>query len=400
MSETTDPGNGHPPKRDGDIKPKSKSPPNRKRGSKTSTYSVWTFPKNTLEEAIALAQIIEEKNAGKPIRSDALAQIAGFKVNDWRFLNVLVSANRYGILEGSGMTATVALTNIGSDIVAPSSPTQRQRALLLAFNKVEQFKRVAEFYAGKHIPEDEYFGNTLAREFDVPRERVETFIQVFTSNLDYLKAFAAVDGKKIVTIGTPRNREATPVHTPEAPVEGESSGVRQFLDTCFVLMPFGSWYDRYYSEIYVPAIKDAGFEPVRADGLFSTGSVMEQIWEQIRKAKVLLADLTGKNPNVFYELGLSHARRKPVVFVSGDLEDVPFDLRHLRVVIYEVREPKWDEKLRKHITAYLKNAKTDPAKSIPQPFRDSEQEEQTLEAEEPEQATARPSTPAVVEQAV
>ena len=150
----------------------------------------------------------------------------------------------------------------------------------------------------------------------------------------------------------------------------------EFLDTCFVLMPFGNWYDRYYSEIYASAIIDAGFEPVRADGLFSTGSVMEQILEQIHKAKVLRADLTGKNPNVFYELGLSHARRKPVVFVSGDLEDVPFDLRHLRVVIYEVREPKWDEKLRKHITAYLKNAKTDPAKSIPQPFRSTGSDEE------------------------
>jgi hypothetical protein len=59
---------------------------------------------------------------------------------------------------------------------------------------------------------------------------------------------------------------------------------------------------RYYQEIYMPAIKEAGFEPVRADELFTTGSVVEQIWEQIEKAKLLLADLSGKNPNVFYEL--------------------------------------------------------------------------------------------------
>ena len=97
-----------------------------------------------------------------------------------------------------------------------------------------------------------------------------------------------------------------------------------------------------------------------------------QIWEQIEKAKILLADLTGKNPNVFYELGLAHAARKPVVFTSGALEDVPLDLRHLRVIVYEVREPNWNAKLKSSITAYLKSAKTDPAKSIPQPFRDIE----------------------------
>jgi len=52
---------------------------------------------------------------------------------------------------------------------------------------------------------------------------------------------------------------------------------------------------------------------------------------QIEKSKVLLAEVTDKNPNVFYELGLAHAARKPVIFTSGKLDDVPFDLRHLRV---------------------------------------------------------------------
>src|SRR6266511_736063 len=112
MIKKTDSSSGHPPKRDRDIKPINKTAV-RKR---TQKYDAWTFPKNTLEEAISLAQVIEEKNAGKPIKAEALAQIVGFKVNDWRFLNMLVSANRYGILEGSGMTATVSLTSIGADI--------------------------------------------------------------------------------------------------------------------------------------------------------------------------------------------------------------------------------------------------------------------------------------------
>jgi hypothetical protein len=94
----------------------------------------------------------------------------------------------------------------------------------------------------------------------------------------------------------------------------------------------------------------------------------------MRSGQVLLADLTGKNPNVFYELGLAHAAQKPVIFTSALLDDVPFDLRHLRVIIYEVREPAWSSKLKTNITAYLKSAKNDPSKSIPQPFRDMEAE--------------------------
>jgi hypothetical protein len=122
---------------------------------------------------------------------------------------------------------------------------------------------------------------------------------------------------------------------------------------------------------------------VRADELFTTGSVVEQIWDQIEKAKLLLADLSGKNANVFYELGLAHAARKPVVFTSSDVEDVPFDLRHLRVIIYDIREPEWAPRLRQSVADYLRNAMKDPGKSIPHPFRRF--------AEELEQSSVRPA---------
>lgn len=105
------------------------------------------------------------------------------------------------------------------------------------------------------------------------------------------------------------------------------------------------------------------------DAAHTRGSVVEQIWEQIQKARVLLADLTDRNANVFYELGLAHAAKKPVVFTSPKVEDVPFDLQHLRVIIYDIREPGWDGTLRKNVTDYLKNALKDPEKSIPHPFR-------------------------------
>jgi hypothetical protein len=141
------------------------------------------------------------------------------------------------------------------------------------------------------------------------------------------------------------------------------------------MMPFGHWPDLYYKDILSPAIKEAGMEPLRADELFSTGTVIEQIWEQIQKAKILLADLTGKNANVFYELGLAHAARKPVVFITGNLEDVPFDLRHLRVIVYDINDAFWGDKLKSSLVSYLKNAKSEPSKSIPQPFRLSEETE-------------------------
>jgi hypothetical protein len=197
---------------------------------------------------------------------------------------------------------------------------------------------------------------------------VDRFSQIFRENLRFLSAFDARQRTGNEEREIPPNLIDDYSKTEQKSTNKETR-VRKFLDTCFVMMPFGQWFDRYYQEIYVPAIREAGLEPVRADELFTTGSVVEQIWEQIEKSKVLLADLTDKNPNVFYELGLAHAAVKPVVFTAGKLDDVPFDLRHLRVIIYDVREPQWASRLTRQITDYLVNAKADPGKSIPQPFR-------------------------------
>lgn len=351
---------------------KKRSSPKKKTSPAHAKGSPWTFPRHPLEQAIKVPLEIEEKNAGNPMHAGELAKAVGFrKSSDWRFLDLLRSANQYGLVSGAGASATIRIEKQGQEIVFPASPKERQTALLTAFYNVENFKSVAEFYGDKKIPEDEFFLNTLTRQFSIPRDRVETFSQVFVSNLEYLRAFDVI---RIEPSGEGIGETEDEKPVPEMRISKQPR-VRSFLDTCFVMMPFGEWFDKYYQEIYVPAIREAGFEPVRADELFATGTVVEQIWEQIKKAKILLADLTDRNANVFYELGLAHAARKPVVFTAPNVEDVPFDLRHLRVILYEVREPEWANELRKGVTDYLKNAIKDPAKSIPHPFRMEEDEE-------------------------
>lgn len=329
----------------------------------------WTFPKSTLEEAIRVAKVIEDKNAGKPMQAKEIAKVVGFNQPDWRFLDLLRAANLYGLTTGSGAAAMISLAQIGNDIVAPSASAQRQTALLDAFRSVDDFKSVEAHYSGKKIPEDEFFLNTLVRDFAIPRERADKFAEVFIANLKFLRAFSAPDGDDSFILENKSSTDANPSGGLKQRTLVPNARPREFLETCFVMMPFGSWFDTYYQDIYVPAIRDAGFEPVRADELFSTGSVVEQIWEQIEKSSVLLADLTDKNANVFYELGLAHAARKPVVFTARRVEDVPFDLRHLRVIVYETQEPNWSAKLQAAVTDFLKNAARDPDKSIPNPFR-------------------------------
>ena len=97
------------------------------------------------------------------------------------------------------------------------------------------------------------------------------------------------------------------------------------VDTCFVMMPFASQFDRYYRNIFVPAIKRCGLDPVRGDGIFGS-AIVADIWRILKKSKIALAELTGRNPNVFYELGLAHAIGKAVILVASASGDIPIDL--------------------------------------------------------------------------
>jgi hypothetical protein len=73
----------------------------------------------------------------------------------------------------------------------------------------------------------------------------------------------------------------------------------------------------------------------RADELSSTRAVMDDIWKGICNSGVLVADCTGKNPNVFYEIGISHTVGQPVILITQNRADVPFDISFLRYISYE-----------------------------------------------------------------
>jgi hypothetical protein len=72
---------------------------------------------------------------------------------------------------------------------------------------------------------------------------------------------------------------------------------RVMSETCFVICPFHDPFNEYYSEIFQPAIQEAGLLPLRADEIFSPGIFMRDVVAGISKSSVILAELSGKNPN-------------------------------------------------------------------------------------------------------
>ncbi|CAG9249958.1 nucleoside 2-deoxyribosyltransferase [Paraburkholderia caribensis] len=121
----------------------------------------------------------------------------------------------------------------------------------------------------------------------------------------------------------------------------------------FVLMPFDKAFDDTYQIGIKETATKAGFICERVDEQIYQESMLERIYRQIDVADVIIADMTGKNPNVFYEVGYAHARGKLVILLTADSADIPFDLKHHRHIVYNGSPGT----LRKQLAAELKWAK-------------------------------------------
>ena len=104
----------------------------------------------------------------------------------------------------------------------------------------------------------------------------------------------------------------------------------------FVAMPFGPEWSASVQQAVERAAAACGFRAVRGDATLSAGTIMNQVWDGIRHADAVIADVTGRNPNVLYEAGMAHAIGKPVVLLMQDHESAPFDIAAERRIHYDV----------------------------------------------------------------
>lgn len=103
----------------------------------------------------------------------------------------------------------------------------------------------------------------------------------------------------------------------------------------FVIMPFDVEFTPIYENLIKKPLEDAGFSVARADSFLDQENILGSVIRGITTADLVVADLTTNNPNVFYELGLSHALDKPTVLLAQSINEVPFDLRSYKILIYE-----------------------------------------------------------------
>jgi hypothetical protein len=103
-----------------------------------------------------------------------------------------------------------------------------------------------------------------------------------------------------------------------------------------MLSPFAEPFDTIYNDHIKKIIESIpGRFILRADDIYDNKSIIEDIWKNINEAGIIIAELTEKNPNVFYEVGIAHTVGKEVILLAQNIDDIPFDLKHLRCILYD-----------------------------------------------------------------
>ncbi|MEM6845023.1 MAG: hypothetical protein AAF632_22610 [Bacteroidota bacterium] len=319
------------------------------------------YPRHTLIDALRIPKAILEQNAGKACTVEKAASYVGINYSG-SFGVEISSATKYKFLERPG-SGQVKVTELAKKIIRPQKPNDEIEGLREAFLKAPDFSKVYMHYRGENLPDDKFFYNALLDNFNLPDDKIGEFKGLFIESLKQAELLEQHENKYRVIDVTHEDTQIidSPEHVKNLIKEAKVTAD----DSCFVMMPFSEPIGNYYSKIYKPAVQKAGLTPIRADTeIFGTGKIMDQIWKGINSAKVLVSELTTRNPNVFYELGLAHALNKPVILVSRNEEDVPFDLQHIRVIYYDVNDPFWGEKLIDKIAENILSALNNPEEAL------------------------------------
>lgn len=321
------------------------------------------YPRHSLEDVLRIPIAILDQHAGKSCTDDQAAAFIGMKSAAGPTAVEISSGIKYGFLVRPE-SKKLEVTDLGRQILRPKSSEEVSKGYQQAILNAPVISEVYKHYRGENLPDSEFFDNALEDTFKVPKDKLNEFKDIFISSLKTASLLEDHGGRSRVL-----DAAGTSVESAEESskyIDKLSTGVSvKSGESCFVMMPFASPIGDYYASVYKPAIEKAKLVPVRADNeIFGAGKIMDQVWSGINAASVLVAELTSKNPNVFYELGIAHALQKPVVLVSSNEDDVPFDLKHIRVIYYDKNDPFWGQKLLNKVAENIVSALKNPEEAV------------------------------------
>lgn len=158
------------------------------------------FPKNPLKDALRIPETIRDQNAGKPFSRILMAKALDYSPNSSSFRTLIISANRYGLIEGNYASETIGLSEIGKSIVCPRTDEEQKATIKTALYSIELFKEFFEKFNVNKIPRKDLLFNTLNRDYGIPVQDVEACYEILIKNAKDLNILTEVKGTEYVEV--------------------------------------------------------------------------------------------------------------------------------------------------------------------------------------------------------
>lgn len=310
---------------------------------KRTVKAIKKFPSHSIEESLKIPTLIKENNGGNPWETEQLARALNLKKGGNIFYYLTASSRDYGFTIGTRETVNVELNDLGRKYVYAQSQEDLSEAVWTAFNNIELFKKVYEYYKGNEPSDETFFRNALVSTFGVDESLHDDFLKVYRENRRFLQTFEKKQaGNVSSSISTSNQIVSSPIY---------QSGEKKI----FVIMPFSEktgkyskgFFNEVLTELIKPAAKEAGYIAETAD---RNGSdiIHSTIVKAINNAEIIMADLTEHNPNVLFELGIAIALKKPVILIKTEETGQIFDIDNT-IRVFSYKSNLWKSTLEKDV---------------------------------------------------
>lgn len=338
------------------------------------------FPAAIFEEPLEFAQKIFVIGSGQPVKRLTLFDELGKSPESGPSRQLIINSGRYGLTKGGIQAESIELTDEGRKCV-DDQVTARERArarIDLAIKSVEIFNNLYDRFVGNKLPAHSVLTDAL-KDQGVDSEYLSEAVDTFIVNLRFVGLLKTLSGaERIVSIDMHLDQLPAssvlqgPPSYPRAR-DGSSntqlmtSEQAQFESTCFYIAPIGEEGSeaRKHSDLFLgsfvePAVEEFGLTVVRADAIDKPGIITRQIIDYVMRSRIVIADLSYHNPNVFYELALRHAVKLPIVQIARLADRIPFDINQMRTILIDTSDiytllPKVDS-YRSEISAQIRRA--------------------------------------------
>ena len=325
-----------------DVEPSSKAETAlRKKRSQRS------FPASTFEEPLEFARAIFRIGSGQPVKRLTLFDQLGKSPESGGSRQLIVNAGKYGLTRGGVQADNIELTPEGQKAV-DEQVTRREQARVwteLAITRIEPFQKLYDKFVGNKLPAHAVLIDA-AKDAGIEPEHAAEAVDTFVVNLRFAGLLKTLSGaERIISLDMLLSElpaASSPSSLPSPSVPSGSiitSEHAQFESTCFYIAPIGDegseprkHSDLFLGSIVEPALEQFGLQVIRADAIDKPGIITRQIIDYIMRSRLVIADLSFHNPNVFYELALRHAIKLPIVQLIRSTDRLPFDVNQMRTI--------------------------------------------------------------------